>query len=364
VKGTDIVRIGSRPVAGALVGLLLSVPGKGAHAQPSAADGSRLEVRVDFGEAEAALAILEKQAAGLEVTEEDWARLESSEGWLRMRQRNAEFGRTSFPADVRAYLTSGETVARAGALRAAVESWRGLDARAAASRALAYLPDETSLRATIYPAVKPRPNSYVYELETNPAIFFHVDPDRSPGQLENTLAHELHHVGSATCPEPPGLDTLPEEARLTVSWLSAFGEGMAVLAAAGGPDVHPHATSAAGEWLVWERDVANIASDVGRVEAFFTAILDGRLAGDEARAELFSLINAEGVPQGPFYTVGWKMAAIVERAFGRPAVVAAVCDPRRLLVRYNAAARAYPRPDATPLPLWSEAFLRRIDAAD
>jgi hypothetical protein len=75
-----------------------------------------------------------------------------------------------------------------------------------------------------------------------------------------------------------------------------------------------------------------------------------------------SLINAEGVPQGPFYTVGWKMAAIMERAHGRGEVVEAVCDPRRLLVRYDESARAYPRPDAEPLPLWSETFLRRIGA--
>jgi hypothetical protein len=135
-----------------------------------------------------------------------------------------------------------------------------------------------------------------------------------------------------------------------------------VLAAAGGPDVHPHATSPAPAWTVWERDVANVGMDLPRVEAFFTSILDGTLPDDEQRAALFSFINTDEVPQGAFYTVGWKMAAIVERYVGREPVIAAACDPRVLLRAYNDVAAALPRSDDGSLPLWSEAFLTRIGA--
>jgi hypothetical protein len=75
---------------------------------------------------------------------------------------------------------------------------------------------------------------------------------------------------------------------------------------------------------------------------------------------LFSFINTEDVPQGAFYTVGWKMAALVEQDQGREVILRAVCDPRVLLTAYNGVARALPRSDADPLPLWSEEFLAAI----
>src|SRR5947208_16171050 len=45
---------------------------------------------------------------------------------------------------------------------------------------------------------------------------------------------------------------------------------------AGGPDVHPHATSDPAAWLVWERDVASVNPALRRLEAFFRALLAGR----------------------------------------------------------------------------------------
>jgi hypothetical protein len=58
--------------------------------------------------------------------------------------------------------------------------------------------------------------------------------------------------------------------------------------------------------------------------------------------------------QGPWYTVGWKMAATIETALGRDRLVAAACDPRRLLPAYNEAARKL----GGGLPLWSEEVVK------
>jgi hypothetical protein len=137
---------------------------------------------------------------------------------------------------------------------------------------------------------------------------------------------------------------------------------MAMLAAAGGSNVHPHAASEPEQWTIWERDVANFGGDLPQIEAFFQALLNGTLPAAEQRPALFAFINTNEVPQGAFYTVGWKMAAMVERVHGREQVVRAVCDPRILLQNYNEIAGAHPRSDGGSLPLWSESFLRRIGA--
>jgi hypothetical protein len=319
-----------------------------------------VEVRVVLDEADAVIAILEQRSRGIEPTEEDWRRLQSSEGYVRLKRRQESFGATGFDESFREYLTSEEPLHRLPELREALVKWRSIDFGATGEQAGAYLPRGTEVRATVYPVIKRTPNSFVFELGSDPAIFMYVDPERTPMHLENTLAHELHHVGSATCPDPDGLDSLAPGAQRVVSWLSAFGEGMAVLAAAGGPDVHPHATSPPELWSIWERDIGEFAADLMRIQGFFQEVLAGHGTTDEQRAKLFSFINTEEVPAGGFYTVGWKMAALVERVRGREVVVRAVCDPRVLLTTYNEVAASIPRSDAEPLPLWDEDFLAEI----
>ena len=341
-------------------GALLFAAGTPGSAQSVQESDRPAEVRVVLDEADAAIAILEKRSRGEAPTDADWLRLEESEGYVRLKRRQESFGAEDFDERFRTFLSADETLERLGGFRDALEKWRSIDAAGAGARAQAYLPPGSRIRATIYPVIKSAPNSFVFELDSDPAIFMFVNPERTPMQLENTLAHELHHVGSATCPDPDGLDSLAPGARRVVSWLSAFGEGMAMLAAAGGPDVHPHATSPPEEWSIWERDIGEFAADLLRIQGFFQEVLAGQGTIDEQRAKLFSFINTEEVPQGGFYTVGWKMAALVEQVHGREAVVRAVCDPRLLLTDYNEVAASIPRSDVEPLPLWDEDFLAEI----
>jgi hypothetical protein len=61
---------------------------------------------------------------------------------------------------------------------------------------------------------------------------------------------------------------------------------MAVLAAAGGPDVNPHATSPPEALAIWERDVGEFATDLRRIERFFRGVLAGaRIAPSKRRVE-------------------------------------------------------------------------------
>lgn len=347
-------------LAAALSLVWLALPGA---ALPSGPGPPSLQVRIEMDEAEAALAILAERRETGTVKAESWDRLWKSQGFTRLKRRQESFGATEVEMGFREFLTSEEPLTRLDALRTAAEAWKHLDASAAGRRAAAYLPAGLRLRATIYPVIKRSDNSFVFEVATDPAIFFYVDPKSTPAQLENTLAHELHHVGLAGCPQPPDVGKLPAARQRVFRDLGAFGEGLAVLAAAGSPDVHPHATSSPEAWAVWERDVANFNADLRRIESFFRDILAGRLSEEEENKRLFTFINTEDVPQGAFYTVGWKMAALIERTRGRQALLATVCDPRALLATYNEIAAAHPRRgdrDGEGLARWSPEFLESL----
>jgi hypothetical protein len=333
--------------------LAVFLPGLAPH-------GNAAAVRVPFvtDEADAVLFMLRKREARAALTPADWRRLFSSEGYRRLEKRETGMGRPFEKRDFEHFVESGALLARRRALAGALRNWKSADAPAAARRALAYLPPGASIHATIFPVIKPKENSFVADLETDPAIFLAVDPAVARAKLENTLAHELHHVGyaqSCDARAEPG----PERIGAVVAarkWLSAFGEGIAMLAAAGGPDVHPHGTSPPAERARWDRDVARVDEDFARLISFFDDVSSGRLAETEANARGMSYFGI----QGPWYTVGYTMAVTVERAFGRPYLVERLCDPAAFLEAYNRAAGNRNRTRGTSLPLWPTPLLEKL----
>jgi hypothetical protein len=270
-------------------------------------------------------------------------------------------GRAFPDSAFRTFLASDTLAARRPALDRTLASWKQADVTNAADRAAAYLPEGTELRALLLPLIKPQTNSFVFDVGTDSAaIFLYLDPRVTREQLEVTLAHELHHIGYAVACRQDEDSTLTTAQRTARTWLGAFGEGIAVLAAAGGPEAHPHAASDSTERARWDRDYQQVATDLPRVEAFFLDILAGRLVEPDAvrrRAMTFF-----GDAQGPWYTIGYAMAATIERIQGRDALVASLCDGRELLRRYNAAAlraNAAPSPSAR-LPLWSDSLIAAL----
>ena len=184
-------------------------------------------------EAEAALAILELRQVGSPVPDTAWHRLFQSEGYRRLAARETAMGREFGDSAFRAFMTSDTLLRRAPALRRTLREWRTARLDKAGRKALAYLPTGTQIRAKVYLLIKPRTNSFVFEAATDPVVMLYLDPTRTRAQLENTVAHELHHIGySAGCDSTPDAttDTAVSSAR---QWLSAFGEGVAMLAAAG-----------------------------------------------------------------------------------------------------------------------------------
>lgn len=321
-----------------------------------------VDVRMVLDEAEAVLHILAKRSQRQPVTDADWQRLFSSEGYVRLKQRDTQMGRPFEDAELRTFVLSGELLGKASALAKTIATWSRVDPGAAGRRAMAYLPGGARIRAKVYPVIKPRDNSFVFEVKTDPAIFLYVDPAVTPQQLENTLAHELHHIGfGGSCPSKAveeEIAKLPEKTRTALLWMGTFGEGIAMLAAAGGPDVHPHAVGKAEDRERWDRDVARFPEDLRKLDAFFRDVLSGKLSEDEAGKTAASFYGI----QGPWYTVGWKMASTIERAFGRERLVASACDPRKLLPAYGEAARKLAGEGETP-PSWSPDVLEAFAAS-
>jgi Putative zinc dependent peptidase (DUF5700) len=141
-----------------------------------------------------------------------------------------------------------------------------------------------------------------------------------------------------------------------MNWIGAFGEGFAMLAAAGGPDIHPHAFSKDEDRARWDRDLVNFNTDLKNVEQFFLNLLDNQLSDDEKRTAGFSFFGV----QGPWYTVGWRMAVLIEKTYGRARLIECICDQRQLLETYNRAAIEYNRKSREPLALWSAKVIEAI----
>jgi hypothetical protein len=323
---------------------------------------SNLDIRLVTDEADAALAILQKLKAGAPLDKADWDRLFMTEGYIRLKKREFGVKRPFEDTGFRDFVLSSELLEKADTLAETLIRWKQADMKAAAARALAYLPAGTAIRGKVYPVIKPKTNSFVFELKTDPAIFLYLNPEVTEAQFENTVAHELHHIGyaSACLPayETEQFKKKPVEVRTVIEWAGAFGEGMAMLAAAGGPDIHPHAVSPQTDRDRWDKDMANFNADLKKVEDFLLDVLDGRLKGEEAVGEVAS--SFFGI-QGPWYTVGWKMMVTIEKTFGRAKLIDCLCDPAAFLALYNEAAAKHNAMTGESLAVWSGSLMGRLN---
>ncbi len=328
------------------------------YAQTATPDAVNVQLVTD--EADAVLAVLAKKKTNQPITAADWQRVFQSEGYVRLKMRESAMQRPFEDEDFKNFVLSDQLARRASELEETLARWTRADITHAARLALAYLPKQARIRAKIYPVIKPRTNSFVFDVTTNPAIFLYLDPAASKEKFENNLAHEFHHIGYSSC--CPSKQTSEEIAKLpqltqgTVKMIGAFGEGFAMLAAAGGPSVHPHAVSNSDERARWDKAVANFNDDLKKVETFFLDVLENRLTEDQRTKTYFSFFGI----QGPWYTVGWKMAVVIETTLGRARLIECITDQRQLLATYNKAAVKYNRQRHEHLALWSESLIKRL----
>lgn len=321
----------------------------------------RIQLTFDASEAKAVVSILEQRAAGKPVADGDWQRLFESKPYVRLKAREASMQRGFTDDDFKAFVLSAELAAKTAPLRQTLDAWQGADLPAAARRILPYLPAQARIHTKVFPVIKPKPNSFVFEMATDPTIFLYLNPTVSKASFENTVAHEMHHIGFASIEGEMDArqKDLPPPVKAAAEWIGGFGEGFAVLAAAGGPDIHPHATSQPGDRARWDRDMAHFNVDLKTVEAFFLDVIHQKLkTKEDINAKAFSFF---GETQGPWYTVGYRMAVVIEKRFGRATLVACMTDLRKLLPTYNRAAMELNQKGEAPLALWSQELVDAVE---
>jgi hypothetical protein len=322
----------------------------------------RVGLVLDSSEADQALQILDKEHEGRRVDAADWARLFAAQPYQWLKGREASLGRGFTDDQFKQFLESREAQASRAVWRRTLAGMKRADMVAIGKHVLAWLPPGAALHARVFPEIKPLKNSFVWSKEgEGPAIFLAIQ-EQSPDSFENTVAHELHHIGleSLAARQQALQAPLPERVKRAMTWMGAFGEGEAMLAAVGSNQRHPHWEDDALTRARWDSDMMHFNSDLTAVQQLLLDILDGKLT-DQTE------IRKRAAPfwgvQGAWYTVGYEMAVLVEKRYGRAAFNDCLLDPRLLLVRYNEVAREANAAGAS-LATWSPELLEKLKAPD
>ena len=341
-----------------LLGLIFHFEQAGVSAQKLST--LRVNVQIVTDEADAVLNILTNREMKHEITDADWQKVFQSEGYRRLQKREHSLQRSFEDADFKSFVLSDDLVKRRQALADTLAEWKETDVSKISERPLAYLPKNAFIKAKIYPVIKPKENSFVFDITNDPAIFLYLAPNKSKEIFENEFAHELHHIGYGTaCPTQDTaneIKKLPPDTQKVLKWMGAFGEGFAMLAAAGGADVNPHEFSLPEDRARWEKDVENFNPDLKTVENFFLDLAEGKL---DENLEIQTARSFHGI-QGPWYTVGWQMAVVIEKTFGREKLIECMCDTRKLFSTYNKAAKKYNQRNNKQFALWSKQLFNKF----
>lgn len=334
---------------GLIVGVLWGLPA-------SAQAPSRVSLNLDASEAERVLAILDKRAHHEEVAPADWDKLFTTMPYRRLKERETSMRRAFTDEEFQNFVATLDPMREQ--LRETLRKWQSADLKALAQRPLGYLPSQASIRADVYPMIKPHSNSFVFYPDGVPEIFLYLDPEQTRADFEFTVAHESHHIGltSLNAAYEQKIGSLPENARKAAQWMGAFGEGMADLAAAGSAQVHPMADLPERYRIIWDVETERFAVNLDELNQFFLDTVRGNLLGDAVAHEASTFFGY----RGPWYTVGYKMCVTIEREFGRPALIATYADPRQFVARYNEAAARENSKSGSHLPVFSAEILKAV----
>lgn len=303
--------------------------------------------------------ILRKQNTHGIVTDSDWQRLFGTVPYHWLKAREARIGAPFTDEQFQTFLLSPASLEMQREWDETLTEMKRADMRALGTGVLLWLPAGASIHARVFPLIKPRHNSFVWtKPDDGPAIFLYLER-QTRAKFENTVAHECHHIGLQSLEKEQDAvrAKMSPATKTAVHWMSAFGEWEAMLAAVGSTERHPHWEDDAVARARWDGDLMHFNTDLGALQQFFLDIVDGRLQGDDAIQERAAPFW--GDVQGAWYTVGYEMAVLVEKRYGRQAFTECLIDPRRLLVLYNQIALEANQQGAS-LATWSPALLEKL----
>lgn len=317
-----------------------------------------VQLTIDASEAEQALFLIEKQLNHKDISAEDWQKLFTSLPYKKLKAREATFGNSFSDEEFKEFLLSESAAKRYPEWKQALVEAKRTNLLAIGKNILAWLPDGSSIHAQVLLEIKPKHNSFIWKQDREaPSIFLNLE-NKTQAQVENTILHECHHLGmeSLEPQQESAIEGLPVPTRTAVRWLRAFGEGEAMLAAAGSVDRHPHWMDDGVARARWDSDMLHLNSDLKAIQGLMIDILDGKFKDDKE-------IAAKAAPfwgyQGAWYTLGYEMSALVEKQKGRQALKECLLDPRKLLIQYNEIAKKA-NADGANLALWEDSFLSRL----
>lgn len=318
---------------------------------------ANIKVRWVDDEPKAVLAILHKEEAHEQVADADWQKLFETEGYKRLKDREAGMRRPFTDDSFKTFVSSPDLVAKASGLEKALASWGRIEVVAMGSKCLKYLPKEAVIKASVFPLIKPITNSFVWGSQKDPAIMLYLDPAESAQAFAVTVTHEFHHIGYASCCPSKKFEswakTQSGARQKAWMWVGAFGEGYAVLAAAGNREVDPMATFNQQVKDAWNYGMEHLAEDMDKLSAFFMDTISGKIPAEMVQSHASKFYDV----QGPWYTVGYVQATTIERIFGHAKLMDCYRDPRLLMPTYNAAVARLPK-DAKRPPIWSADLIK------
>ena len=263
------------------------------------------------------------------------------------------------PENIKRYITSAEFKAQTAAFQFSLREWRNAHHQLIEHRLDEYLPPEGQLPLTVVAVLAP---GFTHaEFDTNsasPQVFVPLLPSMLHMQVETYVGEQAYLLASAITIKSlrPHYDRMTGSVRLAVEYITEFRRGIALLAGIGGPGLHVCATCPRAERQQWDNDFVAFSADLRTLDKLLlaTALAETDLEGQRSQLDSVGVV--------PWQVVGYRMAVMIERHYGRKVVPNLLRDPRMLLELYNRAAVEDNAAGAVdkPLPLWSPELMRLL----
>ncbi len=303
--------------------------------------------------------ILEKQNKNKSIVKNDWKNLYSSKGYKWLVKRENDMGNEFSKNEFKSFLLDENQINKYENYMKSWELLKNIELDQLLAKTKKYLPEKAKIDTKIIPVIKPKNNSFVHEIKNKLVLFIYLEPGISSAKLENKLIHELHHIGFDDIYTPEKYNYLSQRSQKIIEWTNAFGEGFAMLAAAGGPNNHPNKFEEKSKQK-WDSNIKRFNKDFELIEEFFDRILKDDFSSEKELYERGYELMVNNGGQGSWYTVGWKIAVVIEKILGKEVLLDCMLELTKLYPRYNEAVKNYNEKFNENLKSWSDKIINSL----